>query len=154
MYFLYISDMPLHAPHPDALATVLAVEQARSRWHAQEAARGSGASWSGLSVDAPTPCPAPVLLARAQALTAARTAHRDSPLGSFVAGIIKAQSAAFAAHDLGERARSAAARDFQAELDHCEAATRDLSRQAQTLLRAARSARVALKRARQETSEQ
>ena len=152
MYVLYILCMP--TPYPDALTTVRAIEQARARWQIQEATRGSGVSWSALSADPPAPSPEPLLRAQATAVECARKAHSDSPLGSFVAAIIRAQSAACAAHDLGERGRSAASRNFQVELGHCETATRDLSLQAQTLLRAARSARVALRRARQETSEQ
>lgn len=139
MYLKYISLM--HAFETPEIAALFAAEiQAEQRREArarQEAARHAGVCWSGLG-------PAPyetrdsgALLAEAAAKLARRRAWRESPPGDFLAAVVKAQLAARAAHEAGERARAAGS----GEAASCAAAAQELETQALLLMASAQAAR-------------
>ena len=128
----------------DLLVAERALDRARLVWSAREARRASGVAWSGMS---PPPC-APrskdVRLHEAHAKLAARRQWRESARGRFVSAIAEVQSAARAVHAGGERAREAAARGFEDDLETCEAIARDLRRQTLALITGLRAARRAV----------
>ena len=129
----------------ELLITERALDHARRVWSAREARRASGVAWSGLS---PPPCAPRTEDARlddARAKLAARRQWRQSARGRFVSAVAEVQSAARALHAGGERAREAAARGFQEELETCEALARDLRRQTLALITGLRAARRAVR---------
>lgn len=122
-------------------AAEMRAEQRREARARQEAARHSGVCWSGLG---PAPYEARdrnALLAEAEAKLARRHAWREGPAGGFLSAVVKAQLAARAAHEAGERARAACARDAVGEAAACARAAQDLEAQAHALLGAALAAR-------------
>ena len=133
---------------PDLIALLIserALDRARHVWSAREARRASGVAWSGMP---PAPCgprTEDALLNEARAKLAARRRWRESAQGRFVSAMVQVQAAARASHANGERAREAAARGFQDELEVCEAAICDLRRQTLALIAGVRAARRAVR---------
>ena len=143
MYIIYI--LPMHAsetPEIAALfATELQAEQRREARSRQASARHGGVCWSGLGPAPYEPRDRDALLAEASAKLARRHAWRESPAGGFLSAVVKAQLAARAAHDAGERARAACSRDAKGEAAACAAAAEELEVQAHLLLASAQAAR-------------
>lgn len=129
----------------DLLVSERALDRARLVWSAREARRASGVAWSGMAPPACAPRSEAAHLDDARAKLAARRQWRESARGRFVSAIAEVQSAARAVHAGGERAREAAARGFQDELETCEAIARDLHRQTLTLITSLRAAQRAVR---------
>lgn len=133
---------PSEAPEISALfAAELQLEQRREVWARQAIARHAGVCWSGMGPPPHEPRDLDALLAEAGAKLARRHAWRKSPAGGFLSSIVKAQLAARAAHEAGERARAACSRDATGEAAACAAAAEDLEIQARALLASDRLAR-------------
>ncbi|UTP38333.1 hypothetical protein M9M90_14045 [Phenylobacterium sp. LH3H17] len=145
MYLKYISLM--HVFETPEIAAMFAAEmQAEQRREARarrEAARNAGVCWSGLGAAPHQPRDRGTLLAEATAKLARRHAWRESPPGAFLSAVVKAQLAARAAHEAGERARAAGERDETGEAAACAAAAQELEAQALLLLASAQAARTA-----------
>ncbi|MDO9247745.1 MAG: hypothetical protein Q7U11_14875, partial [Phenylobacterium sp.] len=143
---LYTSHMEPRDPDLiDLLVAERALDRARLAWSAREARRASGVAWSGMSPPPCAPRTGDARLDEARAKLAARRQWRESARGRFVSAIAGVQSATRAVHAGGERAREAAARGFQDELDTCEAIARDLRRQTLALITGLRAARRAVR---------
>ena len=146
MYFLYILWMEgQHSELIELLIAERALDRARRVWTAREARRAAGGAWSGMG---PTPSerrPEPDLVTAARAKLAVRAQWRGSAQGRFISAVAQVQTAARNLHADGERARQAAARGLQDELETCEAIARDLRRQAMALVAGVRAARRALR---------
>lgn len=122
-------------------AAEIQAEQRREARARQEAARHAGVCWSGLGPAPYEPRDSGALLAEAAAKLARRRAWRESPPGDFLEAVVKAQLAARAAHEAGERARSSVSRDATVEAAACAAAAQELETQALLLLASAQAAR-------------
>ena len=146
VYILYILRMDQHEPELiEILIAERALDRARLAWRAREARRASGVAWSGMAPASAEPRAEDVLLAEAHAKLAARRQWRESAQGRFLSAVSQVQVAARRLHTNGERAREAASRGFQDELETCEALARDLRRQAIALVAGVRAARRAIR---------
>ena len=133
---------PSETPEVAALfAAEVQAEQRREAWARQAAARQAGVCWSGLGPAPYEPRDRDALLTEARAKLARRHAWRESPAGGVLSAVVKAQLAARAAHEAGERARSAVSRDATVEAAACAAAAQELETQALLLLASAQAAR-------------
>ncbi|WP_332771971.1 hypothetical protein [Phenylobacterium sp.] len=122
-------------------AAELQAEQRREAWARQAAARHAGVCWSGLGPAPYEPRDRHALLAEARAKLTRRQAWSESAAGGFLSAVVKAQLAARAAHDAGERARAACSRDATGEAIACAAAAEELEAQAHLLLASAQAVR-------------
>lgn len=125
-------------------ATVeMQAEQNRRAWALEAAARHAGVCWSALGPAPYEPRDRDAVLAAVAEKLAARRAWRDSPPGGFLTAVVKAQAAAHAAYQAGERARAACSRDATGEAKACAAAAAEMEAQARLLLVSAQAARAA-----------